>query len=141
MEFECSSKDYIDPVTNKKCAVFRPYIKVYLVKRGIKAWPISCLLDSGTDITLLPSSLSYYFKIDLSKFSVKEIEAVGGKLVPAYELSYENHGISFSVPGLSPVYHKIIFCDTEQTPLLGRNFFEHFEINFKKGGKNFEINE
>lgn len=139
MRFEYDLKEYIDPITGEKETFHWPFLTCHLQKRGFPVLPIKCLLDSGADFIIFPIELCGIFQVDLKKIPKAETEVVGGSTVTLYKVPYSTHQITIVIPGLKPVKETIAFCLGEKIPLLGRNFFQHFDILFRKGGKQFEV--
>lgn len=131
--------EFFDQKTLRKSKIYRPVVRLQLVKRGFKLFPIDCLIDSGADTIIFPSSLASYFKVNFLAGCEAEFRVADGGSAKLYEVSYESHGIDLFVDDVR-VKEKIYFSHGQKMPLLGQDFFKYFKITFERSKKKFSLN-
>ena len=102
---------------------YRPMIMVRLCyKHKISPFPMSCLLDSGSDYNLFPAYFAQNIGIKLKDGEKRPIPGIGRIQIEAYR-----HKVKLYVGNKS--FDTIIdFCIDQSIPLLGRTgFFDHFD--------------
>jgi hypothetical protein len=112
--------------------VYRPMIPVRLCyKHKISPFPISCLLDSGSDNNLFPAYFAQNIGIKLNQGKEISITGIGNIEIKAYR-----HKIKLFV-GNKSFITTIDFSHDQQLALLGRNgFFNQFDkVIFKEKEK------
>lgn len=122
--------------------VWRPYLPITL-SYGSKKLPIgSALVDTGSDLTLLPLAIAHALEIELDDSKTRKIDAAGGSV---FEVMPLQKPISFTVRpprGYRPITWKGIpfFTDDQGIVLLGyKGALEKFDITFQGPDKKFSI--
>lgn len=128
--------EFFDPKTSRRAKVYRPVIRVQLIKRGFRLYPIDCLIDSGADTIILPTGLAHYFKVNYKKGHETEFIVADGGLTRMFEVPYEKHQIDIFVDDVR-ISEKVHFSQGQKMPLLGQDFFKYFKITFQRAGKKF----
>lgn len=107
--------------------IYRPIVE-FEVKTNVGWIRIMAYLDSGADITLLPTSFLDLLDIEFKEEDIKEIGGVGGSKVP---IVLENAELRICSKEINV---KVAIALVKDTPyLLGREgVFKHFEICFRK---------
>jgi hypothetical protein len=116
--------------------VYRPMILIKLCyKHKLSPFPLSCLLDSGSDRNLFPAYFAQNIGINLTDGEEIIITGIGNIEVKAFR-----HKLQLYVDNKN--FTTIIdFSHDQQLPLLGRiGFFDHFDkIVFKEHKKIIEL--
>ena len=136
MRFSYFPRPYVDQKTQKIIDVFRPEIPIRLAY-GHRLYPnpILALLDSGADNNLFPSKYALLLGLNFRKGAKRLITGIGNHQIDAYRfpviLYIEEMKINTNID----------FCESQQTPILGRHdFFKYFsKISFKEKHKSIII--
>ena len=120
--------------------IFRPSLPVIL-RLGAAFLPIRGIIDSGSDLTILPISVARFFKLNVSKMHREVIQAVGGNNVLLYQCNLRLEHI-VSSRGFRDMSWKcpIYFSESQSFALLGqKGFFDHLDVNLSWRRKEIEI--
>jgi hypothetical protein len=122
--------------------VWRPYLPVTF-SHGSKQFPVgSALVDTGSDLTLLPLAIAHALEIELDDSQVRRIEAAGGSIFVAMP-SQNPVGFTIRAPrGYRNVSWKgtPFFSADIGTILLGHEAaLQNFDIAFYGPDKRFSI--
>lgn len=139
MIFEYDVFDYKDTQTGKIEKRYLPFLNLTFSKRGFRLFSIKCLLDSGADVIIFPSSFADYFHIPYKDFSKEETIVAGGGRSFLYEAPFKKHGITMFTLD-TPIRDRIFFSEGQAYPLLGQEFFKYFRITFDASNKVFDVN-
>lgn len=118
--------------------IFRPIIEVGFSANGKKI-PMQCLIDSGSDYTILPIEAAGIFKFSLSDQPQYRMAGAGNNTFTIYKSPVELE-IFFKRKGFREIKHKsfVYFAESEPIGLLGfKGFLENYRV--KLDGKNREI--
>jgi predicted aspartyl protease len=118
--------------------VFRPIIKVSFSSDG-KEVPMQCMIDSGSDYTILPIEAAGIFKFNLSDQPQYRMAGAGNNTFKIYKSPTELD-IVLKRKGFREIKYKsfIYFAESEPIGLLGfKGFLENLKV--KLDGKNKEI--
>jgi len=137
MKFDYHETEFVNP-SGKLVKIYRPFLELYLTKRGTKTIQVLGLLDSGADIVMFPLHFADYFEIPYRKAEKFNVQVAGGEITTAYHVPFELHKIELKVAGKT-VKLPIDFCNGQPYPLLGQTFFENFRVNFNRKSKTFEL--
>ncbi|MBI2639240.1 hypothetical protein HYW83_06675 [Candidatus Peregrinibacteria bacterium] len=138
MIFDYEELEFYDETTRKRGTIYRPKIKVNLIKRGFRLFPVDCLLDSGADAIIFPTDAANYYKINYKKGRQITSQIAGGGSTIFYELPFEKHQISIFISDIH-IKEKICFSEGQKTPLLGQDFFKYFKIAFDRFNKKISL--
>lgn len=129
IEFPYISRLYIDQKTKKEFNIFRPEIPIKIAcNHHVFPNEFLALLDSGSDCNLFPWVYAISTGINPRKGKPKKITGIGQSQIIAFRNS-----MTIFVGG-QKIETEVDFCEQQQIPLLGRDFFfNHFkEIIFKQ---------
>lgn len=110
--------------------IYRPVVKVYLLKTPNEWIAEYFYIDSGADYTLIPYRMGRFLNLDKIASEVREIGGIGGFI-----------GVRLAIIPMKIGEHQfdctVAWAQIERVPfLLGReNVFEYFEITFKQKAK------
>ncbi|PIU55412.1 MAG: hypothetical protein COS88_04635 [Chloroflexi bacterium CG07_land_8_20_14_0_80_51_10] len=107
--------------------VMRPMADILVKKRNEDKWyRISMIIDSGADVTLLPSMYASLLGIELGNCKSYDMRGVGGTTnIYLSNLDVELDNLRMNM--------KVGFIAGNIPPLMGRaDFFRAFEICFKR---------
>ena len=130
--------EFFDPKTSRRAKIYRTVVRVQLIKRGFKLFPIDCLIDSGADTIIFPTDLAHYFKVNYKKGYETEFRVADGGSAKLFEMPYEKHQIDLFVDDVR-IKEKIHFSQGQKIPLLGQDFFKYFKITFQRAKKKFSL--
>ena len=113
--------------------VYRPILEI-VIEHNKKSIRATAIVDSGTEISLIESSIAHFLEIDLTKCKKVKLSGITGEAVGyASDISIQVEGFKeiLSIP--------VIFTDELKTGiLLGQiGFFESFIITFDKAHNEF----
>jgi len=113
--------------------VRRPYVTVFVRSRDGVWIPLPFLIDSGADATFLDASCLQQIGSDPGAIAEQTASGVGGKvahtqLATALRFTSEEGTKTFS--GTIGIFTDPEACDT---PVLGRDVFDHFRVVFDQG--------
>lgn len=124
--FKFTDEPTLDPEKKKVIRyVSRALIRIRLEYGGkISTHPITCLIDTGCDSNLFPSSWGKSLGINIENGININYTGIGESSLLAYshivKIHIEDTNISFTT--------KVDFSEKQQTPLLGRSgFFMYFK--------------
>lgn len=116
----------------KRYSTLLPLIPIRIINRSDKEkyFDLKALLDSGADISILPSEIAESIGLDVENERKQEIRGINGGLVMTYV-----HDVIIEVGGWK--FNSFVSFSTAETvfPVLGREgFFNLFEIkiNYSK---------
>lgn len=107
----------------------RPYVVIRLVC-GSSFQDLWCLVDSGADVCLFPSSIGRLVGIDVESGRKGEIGGIAEQPIAVYY-----HSLRLIVKGLSGVDVEAGFTDSKgvRTGILGqKGFFDNYKIVFER---------
>lgn len=120
--------------------IFKPSIPI-VFRLGNLFFTLNGLIDSGSDVTILPMEIARFFHFDPLKMQKSYLEAADGEKFIVYRSPVRLEQI-LSTKGLidiswkSPVY----FSESQSTALLGqKGFFEHVDVNLSWRKREIEV--
>jgi hypothetical protein len=122
------------PGKDPKAAIYRPYLVVRAASKE-KFTDTFCLIDSGADYCMMPSSLGKLIGIDVKSGPEQEIKGIGAQPVKGYF-----HPVHITVPKLASFDATVAFCDELKYGVLGQEgFFQKFRVVFDRKTLQFEL--
>jgi len=125
-QFNFSTIPILDSSGKKVIKVLmRPILRARLCfNHKMTITPVNCIIDTGADINLFPSSWAVSIGIKIIEGKKSPIRGIGGIIISGYEHSFKlfivNSKISFDTSA--------IFSYEQTIPLLGmRGFIDHFK--------------
>lgn len=122
--------------------VWRPYLPITF-SYGSKQFPIgNALVDTGSDLTLLPLAIAHALEVELDDSKRRRIEAAGGSVFLVMP-SQKTIGFTIRPPrGYRPISWKgtPFFSPDVESILLGHQAaLEKFDITFQGPNKTFSV--
>ncbi|MDD5056095.1 MAG: hypothetical protein PHZ00_07580 [Candidatus Peribacteraceae bacterium] len=112
---------------------YRPYLPVTF-SYGDQQLPIGrALVDTGSDLTILPLQVAHYLRIELDDVKKVTIDCAGGGRFIALP-SQHQVGYMIDAPGYRPIRWKgiVYFAENEPVVLLGyHQCLEKFDLTFR----------
>jgi len=107
--------------------IFRPIAEIYIKKKGEEKWyRVLMIIDSGADVTLLPSMYAGILGVDLNECKKQKTRGIGG-FADVYITDMEAR------IGGEKMRTFVGFIEGDIPPLMGRtDFFGTFEVFFKR---------
>jgi hypothetical protein len=128
-------KFHQDPMDDDAHYKTYPLLNVTL-RNGTNMISVSCLVDSGADISFFSTDIAHILGVDLTHLEIREITGIGN-----IDIQGRVAEVSIKLERFDKwITIDAVFIEDNGMPILGHSgFFENFEVTFRAYDNKFEV--